>query len=376
MNREYSFTSESVSNGHPDKIADQISDAILDAYLREDNNAKVACEVLITDNLIVISGEFKKNSPNSIDVEKIARDVLRDIGYEKRWGFDPDECKILSIIKDQCEEITKSVEKGEGKIGAGDQGLMFGYATNETPEYMPLPLVLAHRLMIEHYKLRRTLGFEWLGPDAKSQVTVRYKNNKPLYVESVVLSTLHVESYENKVEKLIREHLIDKVIPKEIRSENFELFINPGGSFTQGGPKTDTGLTGRKIVVDTYGGFCPNGGGCFSGKDATKVDRSASYMARFLAKNIVASGYAEKCSIQIAYAIGQTKPVSFMVNFHNTGKGRIDEQTMEKIIIDKYDLSPSGIINKLKLRTPIYQKTAAFGHFGREEFEWEKFEEI
>lgn len=376
MEREYSFTSESVSNGHPDKIADQISDAILDAYLKEDENAKVACEVLITDNLIVISGEFKKNSINKIDVEKIARDVIKDIGYDKRWGFDPDGCEIISKIKKQCEEITKGVEKSEGEIGAGDQGLMFGYATKETPEYMPLPLILAHKLMIEHNNLRRSVGFEWIGPDAKSQVTVRYRNNTPLYVESVVLSTLHLESYNNKVETIITEHLVDKVVPKEIRSKDFKLFINPAGPFTQGGPKTDTGLTGRKIVVDTYGGFCPNGGGCFSGKDATKVDRSASYMARFLAKNIVASGYAYKCTIQIAYAIGQTKPVSLMVDFHNTGKGKIDEQRVENIILDKFDLSPAGIINKLKLRTPIYQKTAAFGHFGREEFEWEKIEKI
>lgn len=377
MDREFLFTSESVSNGHPDKIADQISDAILDAYLKEDENAKVACEVLITENLIVISGEFHKKTKNEIDIDKIARDVLREIGYNKKWGFDPDECKILTIVKKQCEEITKGVDKADGDIGAGDQGLMFGYATNETPEYMPLPLVLAHKLMIEHNRLRRTSGFEWIGPDAKSQVTVRYKNNKPLCIESVVLSTLHSEDKKgDEVKNLISEHLIDRVIPIDKRSKNFKLHINPAGDFTQGGPKTDTGLTGRKIVVDTYGGFCPNGGGCFSGKDATKVDRSASYMARFLAKNIVASGYAERCTIQIAYAIGQTKPESLMVDFHNSGNGSVDEKAIEEIICNKYDLSPKGIIEKLKLRTPIYQKTAAFGHFGREEFEWEKFEKI
>ncbi len=375
MEREFLFTSESVSNGHPDKIADQISDAILDAYLKEDENAKVACEVLITENLIVITGEFKKNSNNSIDVENIAREVLRNIGYEKRWNFDPDNCKIIPIIKEQCEEITKGVEKSQGKIGAGDQGMMFGYATNETSEFMPLPLVLAHKLMMEHDKLRRVKGFEWIGPDAKSQVTVRYKNNKPLYVENVVVSTLHSNNMSEKdVKEQIKTYLIDKVVPKEIRSDNFSTFINPAGAFTKGGPKTDTGLTGRKIVVDTYGGFCPNGGGCFSGKDATKVDRSASYMARFLAKNIVASGYAERCTIQIAYAIGCTSPVSLMVDLHNTG--RIEEKILEKKITDKYDLSPGGIIEKLKLKQPIYQKTAAFGHFGRADFEWEKIEKI
>jgi S-adenosylmethionine synthetase len=371
MKKDYLFSSESVSNGHPDKIADQISDAVLDEYLAEDENAKVACETLITENLIVISGEFKTKPIKKIDVEQIAKDVIKNIGYEARWGFDAEDCEFKTIIKEQSSEINMGVERSENEIGAGDQGIMFGYATNETPELMPMPIMLAHKLMIEHNRLRREEEFAFLGPDAKSQVSVRYIDNKPVCVENVVLSTLHCLSagLEDVVES-VRENLIYKIIPNNLRADNFKIFINPTGLFTEGGPKTDTGLTGRKIIVDTYGGSCPHGGGAFSGKDATKVDRSAAYMARYIAKSIVASGYADRCTIQLAYAIGVTKPVSVMIDLHDTGK--IDEELLEKKVLDNFDISPAGIIKTLGLKKPIYLNTAAFGHFGREIFTWEK----
>ena len=377
MERSYLFTSESVSNGHPDKIADAISDAILDAYLEKDSHAKVACETLITDNLVVISGEFKTNSNEKIDIDNIARRVLKEIGYHKRWGFDPDTCEIKLIIKDQANEIYNAVELGTHNIGAGDQGIMFGYACNETPELMPLPIMLAHKLMIEHNKLRRYKEFDWLGPDAKSQVTVQYIDFKPLLVDTVVFSSLHGEKVSSSwMNREIQLNIINEVIPVELKSDCFRIFVNPSGAFTEGGPKTDTGLTGRKIMVDTYGGSCPHGGGAFSGKDPTKVDRSGAYMARYIAKNIVAADIAERCLVQIAYAIGRTKPVSLYVNTYGTGK--ISDMEIETSIEDIFDLSPQGIIDTLQLERPIYSKTTNFGHFGRElpYFNWEKTDKV
>lgn len=373
MGKEYLFSSESVSEGHPDKIADQISDAILDAYLEKDKNAKVACETLISGNLIVISGEFKCSSDEIINHKEIAIKVIKKIGYDKGdFGFDVDNCVFIHSIKEQSNDINIGVEQ-ENNIGAGDQGLMFGYASNETQEFMPLPILLAHKLMQKQSELRKNGKLDWLGPDAKSQVTVRYKNDKPVSVEKVVLSTQHKKDIsQQELTKAVTKEIIYTVIPENLISRNIELLINPTGVFVNGGPKADTGLTGRKIIVDTYGGACPHGGGAFSGKDATKVDRSAAYMARFAAKNIVAKGMADKCTLQIAYAIGVVEPVSLMVNTH--GKGKIPDMEIEKYLKNNFDFTPKGIIERLNLLRPIYFKTAAYGHFGRElkEFEWEK----
>lgn len=371
MNKEYLFTSESVSEGHPDKVADQISDSILDAYLENDKHAKVACETLISGDLLVISGEFKYNSEDKIDHEQIAFDVIRKIGYDKgSFGFDFDKCRFIPSIKEQTAEINIGVEQ-KGNTGAGDQGLMFGYATNETPEYMPLPILLAHKLMFKQAELRKNGEIDWLGPDAKAQVTVKYRNGKPVSVEKVVLSTQHKSYVRNsEIKYLVTKEIIEKVIPKELLSKEVSLLINPTGAFIEGGPKADTGLTGRKIIVDTYGGSCPHGGGAFSGKDATKVDRSAAYMARSAAKNVVARGYADKCTLQVSYAIGITEPVSLMIDAHGTGK--VSETEIEKYVKENFDFTPRGIIERLDLLRPIYFETAAYGHFGREGFEWEK----
>lgn len=372
MNKKCLFSSESVSEGHPDKVADQISDAILDEYLKVDKNAKVACETLLSDNLVIISGEFNSVRPPKTEIPDIAKSVIKEIGYNKENGFDTDACTYVLSIKQQCHEINKAVT-GKKKTGAGDQGLMFGYASNETKELMPMPILLAHKLLEHHAKIRRMPKYSFLYPDAKSQVTILYENNKPVEVKKVVFSTQHSKNINlEELRKLVRSDIIKPVLEKYFKINNVQYLINPGGTFNFGGPKTDTGLTGRKIIVDTYGGSCPHGGGAFSGKDATKVDRSAAYMARYIAKNIVATRIAERCTVQLAYAIGQENPVSFMLDFHGTS--RYEESDIQKQVEKIIDLTPGGIIRKLKLNTPIFRKTVNYGHFGRElpEFIWER----
>lgn len=372
MNKKYLFSSESVSEGHPDKAADQISDAILDEYLRADKNSKVACETLLSDNLIIISGEFNSKSQPQKTVQEIAKSVIKNIGYNKDNGLDADTCTFILSIKQQCPEINRAVT-GKKKTGAGDQGLMFGYASNETRELMPMPILLAHKLLEHHAKIRRTSKYSFLYPDAKSQVTIQYENSKPVAIKKVVFSTQHSKDINlEDLRKTVKTDIIIPVLEKYFKLNNVQYLVNPGGTFNFGGPKTDTGLTGRKIIVDTYGGSCPHGGGAFSGKDATKVDRSAAYMARYIAKNIVAAKIAERCTVQLAYAIGQENPVSFMLDFHGTS--RYDETEIQRQLEKVLDLTPGGIINKLKLQRPIFRKTASYGHFGRElpEFTWEK----
>ncbi|MBN1633157.1 MAG: methionine adenosyltransferase [Ignavibacteria bacterium] len=372
MSKKYLFSSESVSEGHPDKVADQISDAILDEYLKVDNNAKVACETLLSDNLVVISGEFNSKRLPKTEIPEIAKSVIKEIGYNKENGIDADACTYVLSIKQQCHEINRAVTSKK-KTGAGDQGLMFGYASNETKELMPMPILLAHKLLEYHAKIRQTPKYSFLYPDAKSQVTILYEDNKPIAVKKVVFSTQHSKDIKlENLRKIVRSDIIKPVLENYFNLNGVQYLINPGGTFNLGGPKTDTGLTGRKIIVDTYGGSCPHGGGAFSGKDATKVDRSAAYIARYIAKNIVATRIAERCTVQLAYAIGQENPVSFMLDFHGTS--RYDEAEIQKQITKIIDLTPSGIIKKLKLNSPIFRKTAAYGHFGRElpEFLWEK----
>lgn len=366
--RPYSFTSESVSEGHPDKVADQISDAILDAYLRQDPLAKVACECLITSGNLVISGEVHTDA--QVDAVSIAREVIRNIGYtHPDVGFDASTATYTNLLHQQSPEINSSVEHG----GAGDQGLMFGYATNETPELMPLPILLAHRIMQRQSTLRKQGELPWLLPDAKSQVTVRYQNHLPIGVDTVVVSTQHREGVSQQlIQKEVIHHIIEPVLQSYFEKNNPVYHINPSGSFTIGGPHGDTGLTGRKIIVDTYGGSCPHGGGAFSGKDPSKVDRSAAYAARYVAKHIVAAGLADRCTVQVSYAIGVAEPTSIYVNTHGTG--RIEETLIEQKIAELFDLTPHGIISTLQLRQPIYSPTAAYGHFGRDEFPWEQIQ--
>lgn len=372
MKDQYLFTSESVSEGHPDKVADQISDAVLDAHLGQDKNSRVACETLIAKNLLVIAGEITSSA--KVDFECVAKDVIKNIGYsDDDSGFNLNKCKIETSLSRQSPDIDKGVSRENNEVGAGDQGLMFGYASTETPELMPLAISLAHKLVLKQAELRKNNTLGWLRPDAKSQVTVRYNNGKPVSVERVVLSTQHADGITlEDLRCQVKEQIIESVIPEELRSDSIKYFINPTGSFVLGGPLADTGLTGRKIIVDTYGGSSPHGGGAFSGKDPSKVDRSAAYAARYIAKNIVAAGLAEKCTIQLAYAIGVIEPLSLMLNFHGTGK--VDEGTVEKILPEVFKVTPRGIIDMLDLLRPIYQKTAAYGHFGRElpEFTWEK----
>ncbi len=361
----YLFTSESVSEGHPDKVADQISDAILDAYLKQDANAKVACECLITTGQLIIAGEI--TSTASVDAVTIAKEVIRDIGYtNSEYGFDYNTATYTNLLHQQSPEINNSVMDG----GAGDQGLMFGYATNETKELMPLPIILAHKIMKRQSELRKDGTLEWLLPDAKSQVTVRYENEVPVAIDTVVVSTQHKASV---TQATIRQEVIDQiilpVINEYLKDSQPELLINPSGSFTIGGPHGDTGLTGRKIIVDTYGGSCAHGGGAFSGKDASKVDRSAAYAARYVAKHIVASGIADRCTIQISYAIGKEEPTSLLVNLHGTGK--VEESKLTVAISQLFDLRPNGIAKMLGLKNPIYLPTAAYGHFGKESLPWE-----
>jgi S-adenosylmethionine synthetase len=368
----YLFTSESVSEGHPDKVCDQISDAVLDALLAQDKTSRVACESFVTTGLAFVGGEI--TTSGYIEVQDIIRSVIRDIGYTKaEYRFDADSCSVISAIHSQSPDIAQGVDTG----GAGDQGMMFGYATSETPEYMPMAIMYAHKLVKRLADIRKKQPklMPYLRPDAKSQVTIEYQGRKPVRVHTVVISTQHDP---NVTQKRIREdviaHVINQVIPRRLRDGKLIVHVNPTGRFEIGGPHGDTGLTGRKIIVDTYGGRAPHGGGAFSGKDPTKVDRSAAYATRHLAKNIVASGLAEECLIQVAYAIGVVDPVSIHVNTYGTG--RIPDVELEKIVHNEVDMTPRGIIKRLNLRRPIYRKTAAYGHFGRneKEFTWEKLD--
>jgi len=373
----YLFTSESVSEGHPDKVSDQISDAILDAILSRDSAARVACETFVTTGLVVIGGEI--TTKTYVDFAEIARETIRQIGYTRpELRFDCDSCGVLNAVHSQSPDIGRGVEIG----GAGDQGMMFGYASDETPEYMPMPLMFAHRLMQRLAEVRKMADspMRYLRPDAKSQVTIEYgEDNRPRRVDTIVISTQHdpfksSEAMQKRIKADLMEHIVKHVIPEEMLDKKVTLHVNPTGNFEIGGPHGDTGLTGRKIIVDTYGGKAPHGGGAFSGKDPSKVDRSAAYATRHLAKNLVASGLARECTIQVAYAIGVAEPVSLRVDTHGTGK--IADRELARILRQEVDMTPNGIIKRLKLRNPIYQQTAAYGHFGRsgDGFTWENLD--
>lgn len=369
------FTSESVSEGHPDKIADQISDAILDAMLKEDPDSRVAVETMVTTGLAIVSGEV--NTDAYIDIQEIVRSVIHDIGYTKSsYRFDSDSCGILSSIHQQSPDIAQGVDEGEDKpLGAGDQGMMFGYACRETEQYMPMSLQYAHDLLrkLAHIRKNTTL-MPYLAPDSKSQVTVEYdKNNQPKRIETILISTQHDDNVDQqKIKEDLKKHLVPDVIPESLMDPETIFHVNPTGKFVIGGPHGDTGLTGRKIIVDTYGGKGAHGGGAFSGKDPSKVDRSAAYAARHIAKNIVAADLADECLVQLAYAIGIPEPVS--VNVHTYGTGEVDDLELADAVQKTFDCTPAGIISRFNLREPIYRKTAAYGHFGRKEFPWEKLD--
>jgi len=375
MAKEYLLSSESVSEGHPDKMADQISDAVLDAALAEDKYSRVACETLVTHGTVIMAGEITSRA--RIKYENIARGVIRDIGYtDAAYGMDCGKCSVISAIHEQASDIAEGVFHSDGVIGAGDQGTMFGYATDETLEMMPLGVALAHKMMLKQAELRKN-GAAWLRPDAKSQVTVRYVDGVPVHVTAVVLSTQHSPDISNQdLREAVIEEIINPVISCEWRAKDISYMVNPSGRFVTGGPQADTGLTGRKIMVDTYGASCCHGGGAFSGKDPTKVDRSAAYMARYIAKNIMAAKLARRCTVQLAYAIGIAEPVSLMIDLHGTGS--VDEAVLVKAVPRLFRLDPCGIIETLNLRRPIYQQTAAYGHFGRElpAFTWEKTDKV
>ena len=383
------FTSESVTEGHPDKMCDQISDAILDALLAQDPMSRVACETATTTGLVLVMGEITTKA--YVDIQKIVRDTIREIGYTRgKYGFDADTCGVITAIDEQSTDIAMGVDKAlEAKenqmsdeeieaIGAGDQGMMFGYATNETDEYMPYPIALAQKLALQLTKVRKDGTLTYLRPDGKTQVTVEYdENGKPSRLDAVVLSTQHDPDVTQKqIHEDIRKYVFDPILPKEMVDENTKFFVNPTGRFVIGGPHGDSGLTGRKIIVDTYGGYGRHGGGAFSGKDCTKVDRSAAYAARYVAKNIVAAGLAEKCEIQLSYAIGVARPTSVMVDTFGTGK--LSDEKLTEIIRENFDLRPAGIIKMLDLRRPIYKQTAAYGHFGRHDLDlpWEKLDKV
>ena len=368
IGRSYLFTSESVTEGHPDKVADQISDAVLDAVMAEDPMGRVACETLLTTGLVMVAGEITAKC--YVDIPKVVRETIRDIGYtDARFGLNWQTCAVLTSIGGQSPDISMGVDR----LGAGDQGMMFGYACKETPELMPKPIMLAHRLARQLTKVRKSGSLKFLRPDGKTQVTMRYMNSKPVGVDTVVIAAQHDEEVkQEELREAIIEEVVKQVIPRHFLQNGVKYHINATGIFTIGGPHADTGLTGRKIIVDTYGGIGSHGGGCFSGKDPTKVDRSGSYAARHIAKNIVAADLADRCSIQIAYSIGVSEPVS--VKFDGMGTGKLPDEELESLVRETYDLTPAGIIEKLDLRRPIYRRTAAYGHFGREEdgFTWEE----
>ena len=374
MTKEYIFTSESVTEGHPDKMADQISDAILDYIIEHDPKARVACETLVSNGFCVIAGELKTTA--YAPMQEIARKVIQEIGYtDANYGFDYRAAAVLNGIGEQSPDINQGVDQADGAIGAGDQGLMFGYACRETDVLMPLPIHLAHRLTQRLAQVRKDGTVPYLRPDGKAQISVKYVDDKPVSVDTVVISTQHhADVSQEQIHTDMIEEVIKQVIPADMMDENTIFHINPTGKFVIGGPQGDAGLTGRKIIVDTYGGSCPHGGGAFSGKDPTKVDRSAAYAARHVAKNLVASGACDKATIQVAYAIGVVQPVSIMVDTHGTGK--VSEEKIEECVKELFDLSPAGIIESLDLLRPIYRKTAAYGHFGRTEdsFTWEKLD--
>ncbi|MFD0870465.1 methionine adenosyltransferase [Paenibacillus residui] len=379
------FTSESVTEGHPDKICDQISDAVLDAFLKEDPNARVACEVSVATGLVLVIGEISSRA-DYVDIPAIVRNTIKDIGYTRaKYGFDYKTCAVLTSLNEQSADIAQGVDRAlearEGQmtdeeieaLGAGDQGLMFGFAVNETPEFMPMPIALAHRLSRRLAEVRKDGTLSYLRPDGKTQVTVEYEGDKPVRVDTIVVSTQHAEDITlEQIQKDIKEHVIMPVVPEQFLDADTKYFINPTGRFVIGGPQGDAGLTGRKIIVDTYGGYARHGGGAFSGKDPTKVDRSAAYAARYVAKNIVAAGLADKCEIQLAYAIGVARPVSISVDTFGTGK--VSEAKLVELIRKHFDLRSAGIIKELGLRNPIYKQTAAYGHFGRTDIDlpWER----